>query len=148
MARRSKIIAGLKDAVRYARGERTRGTSYVVKVPPPLDVRAIRQREGLSQKAFAAKYGIQGLKEALAYSRGDKSVGKSRIVRVADRLNVRVIRDRLGMTQKEFALRYGFSLGAVQNWEQGRRRPHGSNRILLTLIDRIPDQIERALQAA
>jgi hypothetical protein len=101
MARRSKIIAGLKDAVRYARGERTRGTSYVVKVPPPLDVRAIRQREGLSQKAFAAKYGIQGLKEALAYSRGDKSVGKSRIVRVADRLNVRVIRDRLGMTQKE-----------------------------------------------
>jgi putative transcriptional regulator len=91
---------------------------------------------------------IQGLKEALAYSRGDKSVGKSRMVRVPNRLDVRVIRDRLGMTQKEFALRYGFSLGAVQNWEQGRRRPQGSSRILLTLIDRIPDQIEQALQAA
>ena len=58
MAGRSKIIAGLKDAVRYARGDRSRGTSHIVNVARPLDVRAIRQRQGLSQKAFAAKYGF------------------------------------------------------------------------------------------
>lgn len=58
MAKKSKIIAGLKDAVRFSRGDRTRGVVHTVYVPHPLDVRAIRQRQGLSQKAFAAKYGF------------------------------------------------------------------------------------------
>lgn len=58
MARKSKIIAGLKDAVRFARGDRSKGTSYTVTVPHPVDVRAIRERQGLSQKEFAAKYGF------------------------------------------------------------------------------------------
>jgi putative transcriptional regulator len=58
VARKSKIIAGLKDAVRYARGDRSRGAATVVSVPHPLDVRAIRNRQGLTQKAFAEKYGF------------------------------------------------------------------------------------------
>ena len=91
---------------------------------------------------------IQGLDEALAYSRGNKKIGTARVVHVPDPLNVRAIRDRLNMTQKEFALRFSFSLGAVQNWEQGRRRPQGVNRTLLTIIDRIPNEVERALTAA
>ena len=49
MARKSKIIAGLKDAVRYSRGDLTRGKAYVVQVPRPIDVRAIREKLGLSQ---------------------------------------------------------------------------------------------------
>jgi putative transcriptional regulator len=91
---------------------------------------------------------IQGLKEALAYSRGDKSVGTASVVHVPDPLNVRAIRKHLNLTQKEFALRFGFSLPSVQNWEQGRRRPQGANRTLLTLIHRIPDQVEAALKEA
>lgn len=55
---KSKIITGLKDAVRFARGDRSKGTVKSVRVPCPLDVRAIRQRQGLSQKAFADKYGF------------------------------------------------------------------------------------------
>lgn len=58
MARKSKIVAGLKDAVRYARGDASRGASHIVKVPNPLDVRSIRERQGLTQKAFATKYGF------------------------------------------------------------------------------------------
>lgn len=58
MAGRSKIIAGLKDAVRYSRGHHTRGTTHTIQVPHPLDVQAIRLRQGLSQPAFAAKYGF------------------------------------------------------------------------------------------
>ncbi len=58
MSGRSKVIAGLKDAARHARGDLNRGTSYTVKVPHPLDVRAIRERQGLTQKAFAEKYGF------------------------------------------------------------------------------------------
>jgi hypothetical protein len=44
MAKKNKIIAGLKDAVRFSRGDHTRGVSHTVYVPHPLDVRAIRQR--------------------------------------------------------------------------------------------------------
>lgn len=58
MARKSKIIAGLKDAVRFARGDQTKGKVRTASVPCPLDVRAIRQRQGLSQKVFAEKYGF------------------------------------------------------------------------------------------
>jgi putative transcriptional regulator len=58
MARKSKIVAGLKDAVRYSRGDRTRGKAYSVRMPDPIDVRAIRRRLGLSQSAFAMKYGF------------------------------------------------------------------------------------------
>jgi putative transcriptional regulator len=58
MARKSKIITGLKDAVRYSRGDHSRGNTSTVSVPHPLDVQAIRLRQGLSQKAFAEKYGF------------------------------------------------------------------------------------------
>jgi putative transcriptional regulator len=58
MARKSKIIAGLKDAVRYSRGDLTRGKVYAVQVPHPVDVRAIRENLKLSQAQFANKYGF------------------------------------------------------------------------------------------
>jgi DNA-binding XRE family transcriptional regulator len=49
-------------------------------------------------------------------------------------VDVRAIRERLGLTQQEFALRFGFSLATVRNWEQGRRHPQGSSRLLLMVI--------------
>lgn len=52
------IIEGLQDAVRHARGDKSRGTTYTVHVDHPLDVRAIRERMGLTQVAFANKYGF------------------------------------------------------------------------------------------
>jgi putative transcriptional regulator len=58
MARKSKIIAGMKDMVRHSRGDLTRGKSYRVQVPHPVDVRAIRVKLGLSQSQFAVKYGF------------------------------------------------------------------------------------------
>jgi putative transcriptional regulator len=58
MARKSKIISGLKDAVRYARGDHERGKAYRVDVPRAVDVRAIREKLGLSQAEFAAKFGF------------------------------------------------------------------------------------------
>ena len=58
MARKSKVITGLKEAVRYARGDKAAGVARVVNVPTPLDVQAIRVRQGLTQTAFAKKYGF------------------------------------------------------------------------------------------
>jgi putative transcriptional regulator len=36
---------------------------------------------------------------------------------------LRRMRAELVLTQEQFALRFGFDLDALQNWEQGRRKP-------------------------
>jgi putative transcriptional regulator len=55
---KSLLIEGLKDAVRHARGDKSRSSSYTVYVDHPLDVRAIRTKLGLTQTEFARKYGF------------------------------------------------------------------------------------------
>lgn len=62
-----------------------------------------------------------------------------------DAIDVAGIRKRSGLTQREFAARYMLSVGLLQEWEQGRRRPSGAARVLLMVIDREPDAVERAL---
>jgi putative transcriptional regulator len=59
--------------------------------------------------------------------------------------DVVAIRKRLGLTQDAFAARFGFSHGAVRDWEQQRRQPEASARVLLTVIDREPEAVRRAL---
>jgi putative transcriptional regulator len=68
-------------------------------------------------------------------------------VHVPVEVDVKAIRKKLGMTQAEFARSFGFGLDAVQNWEQGRRRPEGAARAFLKVIDREPDAVRRALAA-
>ena len=57
MTRRAfeKIADGLKDAIAVAEGDKRSG---VVHVPQTVDVRAIRESEGLTQEAFATRYGF------------------------------------------------------------------------------------------
>lgn len=69
-------------------------------------------------------------------------------VHVPRDVDVRAMRKRLGLTQAAFAARFGFSTAAVRDWEQKRRRPEASARVLLTVIDREPDAVQRALSAA
>ena len=52
------------------------------------------------------------------------------------------------LSQEAFARRYGFTVSAVRDWEQGRRQPERSARILLTIIKRDPAVVRRALTAA
>ena len=60
-------------------------------------------------------------------------------------VDLKKLRRRLGLTQESFAARFGFSLGTLRNWERGRRRPDGPAQILLQVIDREPEAVERAL---
>jgi putative transcriptional regulator len=53
----SDIIAGLKEAVAFARGEISLPVR-MVNVREPVDVRALRSKLGLSQSEFASQYGI------------------------------------------------------------------------------------------
>lgn len=90
---------------------------------------------------------IQGLRQAVDYSRGQRDGFRVHEVQIPEAVNVRDIRDRLHMTQQEFAHRFGFSVYSIRNWEQGRRRPEGPARILLTIIDREPEAALRAVSA-
>ena len=58
MSNGRKILEGLGEAVAHARGEVTKTRVSVVHVPNNVDVRAIRERLGLSQKEFALRFGF------------------------------------------------------------------------------------------
>ncbi|MBZ0253796.1 MAG: helix-turn-helix domain-containing protein [Candidatus Methylomirabilis sp.] len=88
---------------------------------------------------------IEGLDDALAYLKGDKSRGREIVIRVPDDVDVAAIRVRTGLTQAEFATKFGFNKRTLQDWEQGRRRPEGPARVLLTLIEKEPKAVFRAL---
>ncbi len=88
---------------------------------------------------------LKSAREALSYARGGTTKGF--VVHVPEQVDVRAIRRRLGLSQARFAARFGFTLDAVQNWEQGRRRPEGAARILLRVIEHEPQAVERALAA-
>jgi len=90
---------------------------------------------------------IAALEEALADARGEPTGMRKRIVMVPVEVDVKAIRRRLKMTQRVFAERFGFSLGTVQNWERGHRRPEGAARALLKVIDKRPDAVLEALSA-
>jgi putative transcriptional regulator len=51
----SKILAGLEDAVTYAKGVRTVARIHRIKVAD-IDVRALRKKLGMSQDTFATTF--------------------------------------------------------------------------------------------
>lgn len=62
--------------------------------------------------------------------------------------DVAAIRKRTGLSQAAFALQIGVSVGTLRNWEQGRRFPDGSARVLLALLDKDPEIVARTLAKA
>jgi len=86
---------------------------------------------------------IKSAQEALAYARGEITEGF--VAHVPEEVDVKAIRLGLGLTQPEFSIRFGFDVRAVQEWEQKRRQPERSARILLQVIAREPEAVKRAL---
>ncbi len=52
--------------------------------------------------------------------------------------NVERLRESLGMTQEAFAAAYRIPVGALRDWEQGRKRPDSLARAYLMVIARNP----------
>lgn len=89
-----------------------------------------------------------GLEDAVAYSEGDRSKGKTHQIAAAPEVDVLAIRKRTGLSRVRFAAKFGLDPRAVQEWEQGRRRPDRAAALLLRIIDREPEVVERALGEA
>ncbi len=62
--------------------------------------------------------------------------------------DVAALRRFVGMTQAEFARAAFISVDTLQNWEQGRRRPHGTAIALIRIVARNPRVLRRNLSAA
>jgi putative transcriptional regulator len=55
--------------------------------------------------------------------------------------DVRAVRRRYRLSQTRFAALMGISPGTLRNWEQGRRKPEGSARILLRIVAEHPEAV-------
>lgn len=88
---------------------------------------------------------ITSAREMLAYARGEIEL-ESYVYTPPKKVDVADIRIDLGLSQREFANRYGFALSAVKDWEQGRRNPERSARILLAMIATNPKAVEKVLK--
>ena len=63
-------------------------------------------------------------------------------------VDVKAIRAKSGLSQVEFAKRYGFNVRTLQDWESSGAQPPSPVRAYLTVIDRIPDRVAKALKGA
>jgi putative transcriptional regulator len=86
------------------------------------------------------------LGEVAAHVRGEAAL-PCRIVDDPAAERVVALRKRLKLSRQKFADRFGLDVRAVQEWEQGRRIPDRAARVLLTVIDRDPESVVRALTA-
>ena len=58
---------------------------------------------------------------------------------------VRRVRAGFGLTQAGFAERFGVPAASLRDWEQGRRAPDAATKAYLTVIEREPEAVLRAL---
>src|SRR5262249_22905152 len=98
----------------------------------------------MSKKAFEKI--AAGLTDAIAVVKGEADPATYRVHVPAD-VDVAKIRRGMGLTREAFAMRFGLQLGTVRDWEQRKRKPDGAARVLLTVIEREPEAVARALAA-
>ena len=90
---------------------------------------------------------IEAMGEVVAYHKNSRKL-KERVIKVAPAsVDVAGLRRRLGLSQRDFADRYGFGVRALQDWEQNRRTPDRSARILLKFIEKRPEVVEEVLDS-
>lgn len=88
---------------------------------------------------------VESVREGGAILRGEKEPSRKFQISVP---NVKKIRERFKLSQSEFAALLGVSIKTLQNWEQGRRSPHGAARVLLHVADKHPDAVWDVVQPA
>ena len=86
-----------------------------------------------------------GLEDALRHARGEAAGAEEHRLEVPV-VDVQAIRAELGLSQAQFAAAFGISVATLRNWEQGRRIPRGPARLLLAIIEREPEAVQRVLE--
>ena len=84
------------------------------------------------------------LGEVLAHVRGETELA-CRIVDDPEAGRIVALCKRFWLSRQKFADRFGLDARALQEWEQGRRVPDRAALVLLTVIDRNPEAVVKAL---
>lgn len=87
----------------------------------------------------------KGLHEAIDYLEGRPGNYRVHHIYPPPKVDAKKLRKKLGLSQMEFTLRFGIPAATLRNWEQGRREPDLSTRILLAIIDRHPEIVDEVL---
>jgi putative transcriptional regulator len=88
---------------------------------------------------------MEGLDDVDAFLGGER---EGFAVHIPEEVDVKAIRNRLNLSQPKFAATFGFSVGRVRDWEQKRFPIDAPSRVFLTVIDREPAAVLRALSTA
>lgn len=90
---------------------------------------------------------MQGVEEMTAHREGKITL---RQYAVAEKPTPKVtakeivaLRTKLHMSQTVFARRFRTSPGTLRNWEQAKSKPSPQAALLIKLVERFPDMIER-----
>jgi putative transcriptional regulator len=81
---------------------------------------------------------LQSVREGGAILRGRRKPAR---VFPVDEPDVKAVRKTYRLSQSKFAALMGISPATLRNWEQGRRKPEGSARILLRIVARHPEAV-------
>jgi putative transcriptional regulator len=90
---------------------------------------------------------VESAKQIAQHMRGEIEL-PMKVVRVLPDVDIRAIREGQGLTREQFAERYGLQVRAIQEWEQGRRKPEPAVRAYMLVIKNQPAAVRRALTAA
>ena len=96
----------------------------------------------MNEDAFAQL--IESIQQAGEIKRGERK--PSRVFEFSP-LDSKAIRTQSNQSQHEFAHLIGVSVGTLQNWEQGRRKPEGPARALLQVAMHNPQAVQEALMS-
>jgi putative transcriptional regulator len=88
---------------------------------------------------------MESVREGGRILRGEARASRTFEVREPD---VAAVREGYGLSQQEFAAMMGISTRTLQNWEQGRRKPHGAARVLLRVAAEHPDVVWDTIKRA
>jgi putative transcriptional regulator len=97
----------------------------------------------MADKRTAFGRGLEeGLREALAWKRGEIALETVNIDPMPVE-RIRAIRKKVARSAKQFEQKFGIPASTINNWEQGRRKPDPAGRLLLKVIDAVPEIVEK-----
>lgn len=81
---------------------------------------------------------LESIEEGGKILRGEKPASREFVVSIPD---VKRIREQYQLSQTEFAQLLGVGARTLRNWEQGRREPRGTARVLLRVAEKYPEVV-------
>lgn len=104
-----------------------------------------RKSASVRKGTAAGRRLLAAMRDVTAFLEGDESAGRI-VYPKPPKIDVAAVRAKTGLSQNEFAKRFMLTPGTLRNWEQGIREPEGPSRLLLAVIDRAPDVVERVAE--